>query len=452
MEFIQALKAARRSERNVVIPDIKCRSPKEGDLMGRRTPAAVARALIAAGAPVLSVVTEEHHFGGSKALLREIAALGVPVLRKDFLKTRQEIRETKELGASAVLLMYACLDDEALAALYQEAKSIGLDVLVEAHTAGELQKAAALGAKLIGINNRDIGILEQDDGTVRLTEALARHKPEGCLLISESAIHTPADVRRAVKAGADAALVGTALLRAEEPGLLYQKMCRKVALKLCGMQDETSLRLCRGADLLGFVGAYPEPVPWNLSPAEIRPLPARIPGGCKSCLVTGGSPEQVIQTAAALRPDYLQLHHRESLRQTEQIVSALAREGVPVIRSIPCPAALRRSQFGTESPEELCRAFADMGVAMLLVDSRTADHAAAAAAETPVAFFRELHARSRIPVMLAGGISPRNVTNILKQSGAEQIDILTGIEERPGIKSPRLIEELWTQMGGCTYE
>ena len=130
MEFIQALKAARRSERNVVIPDIKCRSPKEGDLMGRRTPAAVARALIAAGAPVLSVVTEEHHFGGSKALLREIAALGVPVLRKDFLKTRQEIRETKELGASAVLLMYACLDDETLAALYQEAKSIGLDVLV----------------------------------------------------------------------------------------------------------------------------------------------------------------------------------------------------------------------------------------------------------------------------------------------------------------------------------
>ena len=204
MKFITALQGKKQKNKNVVIPDIKCFSPKEGDLLTGREPAAIARELVAAGAPVLSVVTEECNFRGSKLLLRQIASLGVPVLRKDFLRTKDEIRETKELGASAVLLMYSCLDDFTLRELYNEAKFVGLDVLVETHTEEELQKAVLLGAELVGVNNRDISILEKDDGTVSLTERLAAMKPEVCFLVSESGIQSPADVRRAIDSGADA--------------------------------------------------------------------------------------------------------------------------------------------------------------------------------------------------------------------------------------------------------
>lgn len=448
MDFIDRLTAFRKSSQNIVIPDIKCRSPKEGDLLNGRKPFDIAKRLVQSGAPVLSVVTEEKHFGGSKASLREIAALGVPVLRKDFLKTKEDIYESKSLGAAAVLLMYSCLDDSTLSELYHEAKQIGLDVLVETHTADELKRAAALGAKLIGINNRNISILEKDDGTVSLTEQLAIYKPSGSFLISESSIQSPEDVRRAIKSGADAVLVGTALLRADEPGAFYQKMSRKVWVKLCGMMSEENMRLCSQADILGFVTEYPEPVPWNLSEEKTKLLLSGLPSGCKSCVVTGGASEKVIRLAKTLQPDYIQLHHKENLNQTEQIVSALSKMGIKVIRSIPCSEAERQAQFGLGSLNMLSEAFANMGVAELLVDSRNAEHAADKSRCVPIDSFQKAQACRKIPVILAGGITPWNVKAVLAQSGTDRIDILSGIEESPGIKSHRAIEELWKQIGG----
>ena len=191
MSFLSALQQAKQGERNIVIPDLKCKSPKEGDLFGGRDPILLAETLIQSGAPVLSVVTEGKEFGGSKGLLQRVASLGVPVLRKDFLQTAEDLAETRSLGASAVLLMYSCLGAERLAVLYKEARRIGLDVLVEVHTAEELEQAASLGARIIGINNRDILRLECDDGTVSLTKALAIKKPHGTFLISESSCNPP---------------------------------------------------------------------------------------------------------------------------------------------------------------------------------------------------------------------------------------------------------------------
>ncbi len=448
MDLITALTAAKQKGKSVVIPDIKCRSPKEGDLLAGRNPAELAAILADAGAPALSVVTEEHNFNGSKRLLQEIASLGIPVLRKDFLKTKADIHETKTLGASAVLLMYSCLDESTLGELYGEAKSAGLDVLVETHTEEELKKAAMLGAKLIGINNRDISVLEKDSGTVSLTEKLAKQKPAGSFLISESSIQSPEDVRRAVRSGADAALVGTALLKAGDIRAFYQRLCRPVCVKLCGIMSAADIRICSQADILGFVVEYPERVPWNLSAGQARELLSHVPEPCRSCVVTGGSPEKVISLAKELNPAYIQLHHKETLEQTGHIVSELSKMGIGVIRSIPCSAKKRREQFGIDSLSELSGIFAEMGVAQLLLDSRDDENAADISADPPIRAFRELKKHSPVPVMLAGGITPCNVRRVINESGADRIDIMTGIEEKPGIKSPHAADELFRQIGG----
>jgi indole-3-glycerol phosphate synthase len=209
-----------------VIPDFKRRSPKEGDLMRGRDAAEAARELKALGAPAFSVVTEEASFGGSLRMLEEVAAVGPPVLRKDFIRSAADLRQSKESGAAAVLLICASLAYPVLEELFAAARDLGLSALVEAHTADELAAAGRLGARLVGINNRDIRRLERDGGTVAHTEALAALAPPDALLVSESGIWTPADARAAVRAGADAVLVGSALWLAADLYALYDALQR----------------------------------------------------------------------------------------------------------------------------------------------------------------------------------------------------------------------------------
>ena len=208
-----------------VIPDIKCISPKEGDLLHGRNPAEMARLLVDCGAPVLSVVTEKEHFGGSPELLRAVAdAVSVPVLRKDFITNEDMLLETAELGATAVLLICAILDPKTLATLYQKALELELEPLVEVHTKPEMEFAGRLGARLIGINNRNIRSLERDNGGVEQTKALAACVPTGAILISESGILSAKDARMAVSAGANAILVGTALWQAHDIEAAYRAL------------------------------------------------------------------------------------------------------------------------------------------------------------------------------------------------------------------------------------
>ena len=223
--FSQSLRDCRRAGLAPVIPDFKLASPEHGPLFSGRDPVAAARELAAAGAPALSVVTEGQNFGGSPALLEQIAgAVDLPVLRKDFLTTPQEIRQTARLGAAAVLLICACLEPGTLRALYDAALEAGLEPLVEAHSPQQLALAAQLGAKLVGINNRDILALERDGGGVETTQRLAAAKPAGALLVSESGLNGPGDVAAALAAGADAALVGTAIWKAPHPVAFYRSL------------------------------------------------------------------------------------------------------------------------------------------------------------------------------------------------------------------------------------
>jgi indole-3-glycerol phosphate synthase len=202
-----------------LVCEVKVRSPRDGDLLGDRDPGEYARKLVAAGATAVSVVTEADHFGGSLAVLEAVReAVDVPLLAKDFLGTGADIDRLADAGADAVLLIVADLEPDRLAALHDHARERGVDALVETHTGGEVATANEVGAPVVGINNRDIEALELDDGGVERTERLAPQVREGALVVSESSLSTRAEVRRAAAAGADAVLVGTAVLLAEDPG------------------------------------------------------------------------------------------------------------------------------------------------------------------------------------------------------------------------------------------
>jgi indole-3-glycerol phosphate synthase len=203
-----------------VLSEIKLRSPKEGDLLRGRSPEDLARTMDAQQIAGLSVVTEPRSFGGSLDLLRSLAAfVEAPILRKDFIRDPAGVQETAEAGASALLLTVGLIEDPLLAELHAAAKESGLETLVETYDREEIDHVLALGLvpDILGINNRDILVLETDNGNVARTERLAAVAPPGWLVLSESAIVGPADASRARDAGADAVLVGTSILQAEDP-------------------------------------------------------------------------------------------------------------------------------------------------------------------------------------------------------------------------------------------
>jgi indole-3-glycerol phosphate synthase len=198
-----------------VIAEVKRRSPSRGDIRIDLDPAALAAAYAAGGASAVSVLTEPRHFAGSPDdLLAVRSAVGLPVLRKDFVTTAYQVWEARAWGADAVLLIVAALDPPALGDLLGETSVAGLDALVEVHTVAEAEVAAAAGASLVGVNARDLTTLEVDPN--RFAEVRQR-LPAGTVLVAESGISDRAGVQAAADAGADAVLVGEALVRAANP-------------------------------------------------------------------------------------------------------------------------------------------------------------------------------------------------------------------------------------------
>ena len=195
-----------------LIAEVKRASPSAGLIArGPFEPAEIARRYEEAGADAISVLTDEEFFQGHLDHLREVrAAVDLPVLRKDFVIDEVQIHEAGAVGADAVLLIVAALSPERLRHLLETARACQLDALVEVHTLPELDIALEADADIIGINNRDLRTFTVDLDT---TERLAEEVPAGTILISESGIRTVADSRRARAAGADAVLVGEALMR-----------------------------------------------------------------------------------------------------------------------------------------------------------------------------------------------------------------------------------------------
>lgn len=205
----------RGPDRLGVIAEVKKASPSVGLIAPNFDPVLQAGRYIDGGASCLSILTDEKYFQGSLGYLSKISEFStVPLLRKDFTIHEIQIHEAVIAGADAILLIVAALDDDLLRRLYDEAKSFQLDVLVEVHNLPEMERALDLGADLIGINNRNLKTFEVDMAT---TELLADEVPDEVLLVSESGIKTHDDALRALKAGANAVLIGETLMRAEDP-------------------------------------------------------------------------------------------------------------------------------------------------------------------------------------------------------------------------------------------
>ena len=223
--FGGAIRQARERGVPAVIADIKPVSPRDGELLRRRTPAELARSFERAGACALSVVTEPRYFGGSVATLREVTgASRLPVLRKDFFVGAGQVVESRDAGAGAVLLTLATIPDPLAGELYAKAWELGLEAVVEVHTEAELERALGLNPTIVGVNNRDLLRLERDDGDVSVTERLVPLVPDGVLTVSESSLLCSEDVRRAFAAGADAVLIGTAVLQAGDVAARLQEL------------------------------------------------------------------------------------------------------------------------------------------------------------------------------------------------------------------------------------
>jgi indole-3-glycerol phosphate synthase len=302
------------------VAEIKRRSPSAGDLRPDADPARLAAAYERAGAAAVSVLVDER-FGGTWDDLRAArASASLPLLAKGFFTTEDDVRTAREAGADAALLLLRDLDDAACAELLAVASRLGLETLVEAHDAAELERAVALGAPVIGINARDLATFEIDR---RAQLELVARAPRDRVVVAESGVSTRAHGAEAELAGADAILVGSALMRAPDPAVKLAELLSRPLVKVCGLTREEDVAVAAeaGADLLGFVLASESP----RAAAEVLP----VPDGTLAVAVWLGE-------AGESAADLDQVHEREEgkVRGRDAV---LLREGVVVATHLDLP-------------------------------------------------------------------------------------------------------------------
>src|SRR3989440_1491865 len=240
------------------IAEVKRRSPSAGDLRPDADPARLSAQFATAGAAAVSILVDER-FGGSLADLRGArSASSGPLLAKGFFGEEAQLDELKEAGADAVLLLLRDLDGPRAAAMLSRAEELGLDALVEAHNADELERAVELGAKVIGINARDLTTFEVDR---RAALDLVAAAPRDRVIVAESGVAARAHGAAAELAGADAILVGSALMRAPDPSARLRELLARPLVKICGLTREQDVAVAgqAGADLAGFILARETP-------------------------------------------------------------------------------------------------------------------------------------------------------------------------------------------------
>jgi indole-3-glycerol phosphate synthase/phosphoribosylanthranilate isomerase len=357
------------------IAEVKRRSPSAGDLRPDADPAVLAAAFGDAGAAAVSILVDDR-FGGSIAdLAAARAATGVPLLAKGFFSTEEHLDEVRAAGADAALLILRDLDDRAAARLRAYAERIGLDPLVEAHDAEELRRAVALGADPIGINARDLETFAIDrDAQLQLVADAPRDR----VVIAESAVHSRAQGAAAELAGADAVLVGTALMRASDPPSRLREILSRPLVKVCGLTREEDVEVAveAGADLCGFILEPASPR------AADRALP--VPNTVLSVAVFVGEPGESTT-------DLVQLYEREegSVRGRDAV---LLRNGEQVATVVDLP-------WEGDDPTLIERARAAEG-----------------------------------RLVLAGGLAPDNVGEAIAAAMPWAVDASSSLEIEPGIK------------------
>ena len=214
--FIRSIENKISNDQSAVIAEIKKASPSKGLLREHFEPAVIAKSYAAHGAACLSILTDKDYFQGDEAYLQQArAACELPVIRKDFIIDSYQVYEARAINADCILLIVSALDDETLHALYHLAGELQLDVLMEVHDENEMKRALTTGARLIGINNRNLRTFETSlDTTLKMLDMVDEHH----ILVTESGIHTRDDVQLMRDNGVHAFLVGEAFMRAESPG------------------------------------------------------------------------------------------------------------------------------------------------------------------------------------------------------------------------------------------
>jgi indole-3-glycerol phosphate synthase/phosphoribosylanthranilate isomerase len=356
------------------IAEVKRRSPSAGDLRPGADPAELAKGFAGAGAAAVSILVDKRFAGSTADLAAARSASDVPLLAKGFFGTETELDELKEAGADAVLLLLRDLDDRRAAALLSHASALGLDALVEAHDAGELERAVRLGAEVIGLNARDLETFAIDRrGALDLVAAAPRDR----VIVAESGISARAHVAAAELTGADAVLVGSALMRASDPVAKLRELLARPLVKVCGLtrEEDVAVAVEAGADLVGFILA--------------RETPRRAPGVL-------AVPDTVLSVAVFVGErgeapsDLVQLYARENGHR--------GREGV-LFRGDEEVAQVVDRAWQQADPGHLDRARAASG-----------------------------------RVMLAGGLSPENVGEAIEAVRPWAVDASSSLEIAPGIK------------------
>jgi indole-3-glycerol phosphate synthase len=356
------------------VAEFKRRSPSAGDISPGARVEDVVAGYEAGGARAVSVLVDAAFAGSLDDLRAARASTRLPLLAKGFFSTEQHLRELREAGADAALLIVRDLDEPTVAQLMRAAEGLGLDALVEAHDEGELERATRLGAQVIGVNARDLGTFRIDRAAQLELVAKA---PRGRIVVAESAIQTRAQAAAAELAGADAVLVGTSLMRAGEPGAKLRDLLSRPLVKVCGLtrQEDVDAAVEAGADLCGFIFAEGSP----RRAAEALPVPETV----LSVAVFVGEPEE-------RGTDLVQLYEREegTVRGRDAV---LLRDGEPVAR-----------------------------VADLPWDGDDPDH--------------WQNARGDDRLVLAGRLGPDNVRAAIRAAQPWAVDAASQLESAPGVK------------------
>jgi len=362
------------------IAEIKRRSPSLGDIRTDADPARIARQYAAAGAAAVSVLVDER-FGGTWDDLRAArATTAAPLLAKGFFATEEHLRTAKEAGADAALLLLRDLDDETTQALMRSAEELGLDTLVEAHDADELERAVVLGAPVIGANARDLATFEIDRETQL---ALVARIPADRIAVAESGIRTRAQGAAAELAGADAILVGSTLMQAADPAAKLADLLRRPLVKVCGLTREEDVAVAAeaGADLAGFVLAPESP----RTTTEVLPVPDELLAVAVWVGEAGTSGAPIDQ-----------VHERQEGRVRGRN-GVLLREGEQVARLFDLP-------WEEQDPAHWERAAAEPG-----------------------------------RIVLAGKLAADNVTSAIERVRPWAVDASSRLESAPGVKDPELV-------------
>jgi indole-3-glycerol phosphate synthase len=356
------------------IAEVKRRSPSAGDLRPDADPAALAQAFERSGAAALSILVDGS-FGGSIDDLRAArASTTLPLLAKGFFHDPDDVRPLREAGADGVLLLLRDLEDAAVVAMMDAAYELGLDTLVEAHDAEELDRAVRLGADPIGLNARDLSTLEIDR-SAQLD--LVRRAPRDRVVVAESGVTARAHGAAAELAGADAILVGSALMRASDPAARLRELIARPLVKVCGLtrEDDVAAAADAGADLAGFVLAKESP----RRAGGVIPVPNTM----LSVAVLVGELEET-------PGDLVQLYPREDDHRGRDGV--LLRNGEPVATVVDLP-------WQDSDPDHLDRAQAAEG-----------------------------------RIVLAGGLGPDDVRDAVERVRPWAVDASSSLEASPGVK------------------